>query len=139
MPPQQHLPLQHAAESMRAVVPEEEQKKKEKWVRIDDTEYDVTNFKHPGGSVINYMLTSLGADATETFREFHMRSKKAPGACPSGGSRKPTMARSASADSPPMISGIFRPSRRSTRGSASRRAAWSVRVRFASVALLHLN
>jgi fatty acid desaturase len=62
---------------MRAVVPEEEQKKKEKWVRIADTEYDITNFKHPGGSVINYMLTSLGADATETFREFHMRSKKA--------------------------------------------------------------
>ncbi|QDZ22999.1 fatty acid desaturase [Chloropicon primus] len=51
--------------------------KTRKYVRIGNFEYDVTDFKHPGGSVINYMLTSLGADATETFKEFHMRSRKA--------------------------------------------------------------
>ena len=50
---------------------------KRKYIRIENTEYDVTDFKHPGGNVINYMLTSLGADATETFKEFHMRSRKA--------------------------------------------------------------
>ena len=55
----------------------EDNAKNKKWIRIDDIEYDVTKFKHPGGNVINYMLTSLGADATETFKEFHMRSKKA--------------------------------------------------------------
>ena len=49
----------------------------DKWVRIGDTEYDVSGFKHPGGSVINYMLTANGADATEAYREFHYRSKKA--------------------------------------------------------------
>lgn len=49
----------------------------EKWVRIEDTEYNVTNFKHPGGSVINYMLTAEGADATDAYREFHMRSARA--------------------------------------------------------------
>ena len=48
-----------------------------RWIRIDQFEYDVTNFKHPGGSIINYLLTKTGADATETFKEFHMRSKKA--------------------------------------------------------------
>ena len=51
--------------------------REKKFIRIDNVEYDVTNFKHPGGSVINYLLTSLGADATETFKEFHSRSKKA--------------------------------------------------------------
>jgi len=49
----------------------------QRWVRIDDVEYDVTNFKHPGGSVIFYMLSNTGADATEAFKEFHMRSPKA--------------------------------------------------------------
>ena len=48
-----------------------------RWVRVGDVEYDVTNFKHPGGSVIFYMLANTGADATEAFTEFHMRSKKA--------------------------------------------------------------
>jgi len=43
---------------------------KRKYIRIENTEYDVTDFKHPGGNIINYMLTSLGADATETFKEF---------------------------------------------------------------------
>ena len=49
----------------------------QRWVRVDDVEYDVTNFKHPGGSVIFYMLSNTGADATEAFKEFHMRSPKA--------------------------------------------------------------
>ena len=49
----------------------------QRWVRIEDVEYDVTNFKHPGGSVIFYMLSNTGADATEAFKEFHMRSPKA--------------------------------------------------------------
>ncbi|MDB9924819.1 fatty acid desaturase [bacterium] len=50
---------------------------KTRWVRVGDFEYDVTNFKHPGGSVIFYMLANTGADATEAFTEFHMRSPKA--------------------------------------------------------------
>lgn len=41
-------------------------------ITIDDKTYDVTEFKHPGGSVINYMKNT--ADATEVFREFHHRS-----------------------------------------------------------------
>ena len=41
---------------------------------IDNYEYDITNYKHPGGSVINYMN---GQDATNAFQEFHYRSKKA--------------------------------------------------------------
>ena len=48
-----------------------------RWVKIDGVEYDVTDFKHPGGSVIYYMLSNTGADATEAFKEFHYRSKKA--------------------------------------------------------------
>ena len=44
------------------------------WVKIGDVEYDVTDMKHPGGSVIYYMLSNVGADATEAFREFHYRS-----------------------------------------------------------------
>ena len=47
------------------------------WVKIGDLEYDVTDMKHPGGSVIYYMLSNVGADATEAFREFHYRSRKA--------------------------------------------------------------
>lgn len=46
-------------------------------VIINGVEYDITDFKHPGGSVIYYMLSDTGADATEVFREFHYRSKKA--------------------------------------------------------------
>jgi len=48
-----------------------------RWVRVGETEYDVTNFRHPGGSVIFYMLSNTGADATEALLEFHMRSPKA--------------------------------------------------------------
>jgi hypothetical protein len=47
----------------------------EKKIIIGDHEYDITNFKHPGGSVINYL--SQGQDATKAFEEFHYRSKKA--------------------------------------------------------------
>ena len=42
---------------------------------IENNEYDITNFNHPGGSVINYM--TQGQDATQAFNEFHYRSKKA--------------------------------------------------------------
>jgi fatty acid desaturase len=46
-----------------------------KTICIGEYEYDITNFKHPGGNVINYM--TQGQDATNTFEEFHYRSKKA--------------------------------------------------------------
>ena len=46
-------------------------------MKIGEWEYDITKFKHPGGSVINYMLANIGADATEAFREFHSRSRTA--------------------------------------------------------------
>jgi fatty acid desaturase len=46
-----------------------------KHVIIGDRKYDITNFNHPGGNVINYM--AKGQDATEAYREFHQRSKKA--------------------------------------------------------------
>lgn len=42
---------------------------------IEGKLYDVTNFKHPGGSVIKFLTD--GGDATEAFEEFHGRSKKA--------------------------------------------------------------
>ena len=42
---------------------------------IDGTTYDITDFKHPGGNIINYAKNT--ADATEIFREFHHRSDKA--------------------------------------------------------------
>ena len=45
-----------------------------KTIIINNNEYDITNFNHPGGSVINYMI---GQDATLAFEEFHNRSKKA--------------------------------------------------------------
>jgi len=41
---------------------------------IDGFEYDITNFRHPGGNVIQYMV---GQDASATFKEFHYRSSKA--------------------------------------------------------------
>jgi fatty acid desaturase len=41
---------------------------------IGDYSYDITNFHHPGGNVIKYMV---GQDATNVFEEFHFRSKKA--------------------------------------------------------------
>ncbi len=42
---------------------------------IDGATYDITDFKHPGGNIINYAKNT--ADATEIFREFHHRSDKA--------------------------------------------------------------
>jgi fatty acid desaturase len=49
------------------------------WVKVNDRLYDVKNFakRHPGGNVINYSLHKDGADATDTFMEFHFRSEKA--------------------------------------------------------------
>ena len=41
-------------------------------ITIDGTTYDITDFKHPGGNIINYVKNT--ADATEVFREFHHRS-----------------------------------------------------------------
>jgi len=41
-------------------------------ITIDGATYDITEFKHPGGSVIHYAKNT--ADATEVFREFHHRS-----------------------------------------------------------------
>jgi fatty acid desaturase 2 (delta-6 desaturase) len=49
--------------------------KPSKFIIIDGYEYDITNFKHPGGNVINYMAN--GQNATEAFNEFHFRSEKA--------------------------------------------------------------
>mmetsp|Transcript_41382 Transcript_41382/g.93238 ORF Transcript_41382/g.93238 Transcript_41382/m.93238 type:complete len:428 (+) Transcript_41382:90-1373(+) len=46
-----------------------------KEVLIEGRLYDVSNFKHPGGSVIKYLTD--GGDATEAFDEFHGRSRKA--------------------------------------------------------------
>ena len=45
-----------------------------KTIKINNNEYDITNYNHPGGSVIHYMT---GQDATFAFEEFHYRSKKA--------------------------------------------------------------
>jgi fatty acid desaturase 2 (delta-6 desaturase) len=47
-----------------------------KEVRIDGRYYDITNLKHPGGSVIHY-YSEKDIDATEAFANFHIRSKKA--------------------------------------------------------------
>lgn len=45
-------------------------------VLLDGTLYDVSNLKHPGGSVIKF-YTSNNIDATQAFNNFHIRSKKA--------------------------------------------------------------
>jgi len=44
-------------------------------ITIDGTTYDITEFKHPGGNIINYAKNT--ADSTDIFREFHHRSSKA--------------------------------------------------------------
>ena len=44
-------------------------------IKIEGVTYDITDFKHPGGSIIKYAVNS--GDATDTFREFHYRSTKA--------------------------------------------------------------
>jgi len=46
-----------------------------KFIIINGYSYDIINFKHPGGNVINFM--TQGQDATNAFEEFHYRSKKA--------------------------------------------------------------
>jgi len=45
-------------------------------VLLDGTLYDVSNMKHPGGSVIKF-YSGNGIDATQAFNNFHLRSKKA--------------------------------------------------------------
>jgi fatty acid desaturase 2 (delta-6 desaturase) len=45
-------------------------------VLINGSFYDVTNMKHPGGTVINF-YAGKGIDATQAFDNFHIRSKKA--------------------------------------------------------------
>lgn len=45
-------------------------------VLYDGVMYDVTNMKHPGGSVIKF-YAGKGIDATQAFDNFHVRSKKA--------------------------------------------------------------
>jgi len=54
-------------------------KKESKWIRLGDQQYNVTHFKHPGGSVINYMEVKHtdGADAQHVFDQFHLRSVRA--------------------------------------------------------------
>jgi len=47
----------------------------DKEILINGNLYDVSNFKHPGGSVIKFLTN--GGDATEAFTEFHGRSRKA--------------------------------------------------------------
>ena len=43
-------------------------------IKINDVVYDISNFKHPGGSIFNQFINT---DATTSFNEFHFRSKKA--------------------------------------------------------------
>ncbi len=45
------------------------------FIIIGEYKYDITDFKHPGGNVINYMTN--GQNATEAFNEFHFRSTRA--------------------------------------------------------------
>ena len=45
-------------------------------VLIEGRMYDVTNLKHPGGSVLNYYV-GKEIDATQAFNQFHFRSKTA--------------------------------------------------------------
>jgi fatty acid desaturase 2 (delta-6 desaturase) len=47
----------------------------QKLITIDGATYDITNFEHPGGSIIGYAIGL--EDAGDTFREFHARSKSA--------------------------------------------------------------
>jgi hypothetical protein len=47
-----------------------------KEVLIEGRMYDVTNMKHPGGSVIDF-YTGKDIDATQAFQSFHVQSKEA--------------------------------------------------------------
>eukprot|EP00043_Microstomoeca_roanoka_P018745 m.203818 g.203818 ORF g.203818 m.203818 type:complete len:419 (-) comp16879_c7_seq1:28-1284(-) len=46
-----------------------------KEVLIDGVLYDVTSFRHPGGSIIKFLVN--GGDASDAFHEFHYRSDRA--------------------------------------------------------------
>jgi fatty acid desaturase 2 (delta-6 desaturase) len=59
------------------------------FIRINNTEYDISNFKHPGGKIINFLSYKISlsnkdkseknktVDAYLTYKEFHNNSKKA--------------------------------------------------------------
>ena len=47
-----------------------------KKILIDNSYYDVSDLKHPGGSIIEKYVNN-DIDATQSFRNFHLRSKKA--------------------------------------------------------------
>jgi len=47
---------------------------KPQWVKISGKYYDVTNFKHPGGNIIDLFK---GMDGTTSFEAFHGHNKKA--------------------------------------------------------------
>lgn len=51
---------------------EKSDKTQTKEVLIEGRFYDVTNLKHPGGSVIN-LYAGKGIDATNAFNQFHIR------------------------------------------------------------------
>ncbi|GBG24764.1 Acyl-lipid 8-3-desaturase [Hondaea fermentalgiana] len=54
------------------------QSNKPKAILIEGVLYDVTNFRHPGGSIIDFLTEGeAGVDATQAYREFHQRSGKA--------------------------------------------------------------
>eukprot|EP01031_Cornospumella_fuschlensis_P027114 gene27114-32757_t len=46
-----------------------------KEVLINGVFYDVTNLKHPGGTVIDF-YAGKGIDASQAFNNFHIRSSK---------------------------------------------------------------
>jgi fatty acid desaturase len=74
-----------------------------KTIRLDGVVYDITNFNHPGGSIINY--AGQGADdAGDAFREFHSRSTKAKATLAS----LPKISNSNSESEPPIIEDDFR-------------------------------
>jgi len=55
---------------------QEQDHKERKTIIIEGTKYDITDFDHPGGNIINY-ATGENNDATDAFREFHYRSTTA--------------------------------------------------------------
>jgi hypothetical protein len=60
-----------------------------KEVLIEGRFYDVSSFKHPGGSNINF-LSGSGADATPTYREFHTRYVQPHARCSPAARRRAT-------------------------------------------------
>eukprot|EP01083_Nonionella_stella_P031240 85518_1 len=53
----------------------------EKFILIDNRLYDVTSFRHPGGSIIKFFIVNENSktprDATDTWNGFHARSDRA--------------------------------------------------------------